>query len=133
LPSYWAGAYFPAENRITVVPSIEGENYGQSFLPGKNRVVSNAARNETEAIQRNLVHEIGHLLLESGPRHARHYVNGVYRRFRSKAVSQYAKKNSLEFFAESWTAYQFEPDALRTHSHEVYAMVEYVLKESNLL
>ena len=38
-----------------------------------------------------------------------------------------------KYFAEAWTAYHFDPQALRGHSQEVYSMVQNVLKEAGLL
>jgi hypothetical protein len=132
LPSGWVGGYFPSERRITVLPSVPSEHYGQAFDPGSIEFVTNAARSETEAIQRNLIHEIGHLLLDREPRTVKSYVKSVFQRNRDAAISRYGRRNSREFFAEAWTAYQFERLALRGHSQEVYSMVEHALKEAGL-
>jgi hypothetical protein len=63
LPHGWDGGYFRGESRITVLPSVPRERYGHAFVPGSIDFVTSAAKSETEAIQRNLVHEVGHLLL----------------------------------------------------------------------
>jgi hypothetical protein len=133
LPTGWDGGYFPSERRITVLPSVPREHYGRAFAPGSIRFVTNAAKSETEAIQRNLVHEIGHLLLDREPRAVKSYVKSFFQRNRDSAVSRYGRRNSREFFAEAWVAYHFEPQALRGYSQEVYSMVEHVLKEAGFL
>jgi len=133
LPNGWDGGYFPAERRITVLPSVPRERYGHAFVPGTIDFVTSAAKSETEAIQRNLVHEVGHLLLERESRDLKNYVKSTFRRNRAMAISQYGRRNSREFFAEAWTAYVFEREALRAHSQKVYSMVEHVLKEAGLL
>ena len=133
LPSGWDGGYFPSERRITVRPSVPREHFGQAFAPGSVQFVTDAAKSETEAIQRNLVHEIGHLLLDQESRAVKRYVKSVFQRNRDAAVSHYGRRNSREFFAESWVAYNFEPRALRRYSQEVYSMVEHVLKEAGIL
>jgi hypothetical protein len=133
LPPGWAGGYFPSERRITVRPSVPPEHYGHPFVPGNIDLVGDAAKSETEAIQRNLIHEIAHSLLDRVPRDLRSYVKSRHRQFRQEAISVYAKKNSREFFAEAFAAYVFEREALLSHSQTVYSMVEHVLKESGLL
>jgi hypothetical protein len=133
LPNGWDGGYFPSERRITVLPSVSREHYGQPFTPGSIPFVTNAAKSETAAIQGNLVHEIGHLLLDREPRRLKSYVRAAFQRNRDAAVSRYGRRNSREFFAEAWVAYNFERRALRGHSQEVYSMVEHVLKEAGLL
>ena len=115
-----------------MLPSVPPEHYGRAFAPGSIEFVTNAARSETEAIQRNLVHEIGHLLLDREPRVVRSYVKSVFQRNRDAAVSRYGRRNSSEFFAEAWVAYHFELLALRGYSQEVYSMVEHVLREAGL-
>jgi hypothetical protein len=129
----WTGGYFPGERRITVLPSAPSEQYGQSFVPGSIDFVTSAAKSETEAIQRNLVHEVGHLLLDRSPRELKSYVKATFRRNRDSAISRYGRQDSKEFFAEAWTAYHFERDVLREYSEEVYSMVEHVLKEAGIL
>jgi hypothetical protein len=54
LPSGWDGGYFPSERRITVRPSVPRKHFGQAFAPGSVQFVTDAAKSETEAIQRNL-------------------------------------------------------------------------------
>jgi len=73
--------------------------------------VTDAAKSETDAIQRNLVHEIGHLLLDREPKALRSYVKSVFQRNRYAAVSRYGRRNFGEFFAEAWVAYRFHPEA----------------------
>ena len=133
LPAGWTGGYFPGERRITVLPSTPSEQYGHAFVPGSIEFVTNAAKSETEAIQRNLVHEVGHLLLDRSPRDLKSYVKATFRRNRDSAISRYGRQDSREFFAEAWTAYHFERDVLREYSKEVYSMVERVLKEAGIL
>lgn len=133
LPPRWAAGYFPGERRITVLPSLPREQYGHVFVPGSIDYVTNAAKSETEAIQRNLVHEVGHLLLDRSPRELKNYVKATFRRNRNFAISQYGRRDFREFFAEAWTAYRFERDALREHGEKVYSMVVYVLREAGIL
>jgi hypothetical protein len=133
LPNGWDGGYFPSERRITILPSVSSEHYGRPFVPGSIQFVTNAAKSETAAIQRNLVHEIGHLLLDRESRVLKSYVRAAFHRNRDAAVSRYGRRNSREFFAESWAAYIFERKALRGYSQEVYSMVEHVLNEAGLL
>lgn len=133
LPTGWDGGYFPSERRITVRPSVPREHYGRAFASGSVGFVTDAAKSETEAIQRNLVHEVGHLLLDREPRALKSYVKSVFQRNRDVAVSRYGRRNFREFFAEAWVAYHFDPQVLRGHSQEVYSMVQNVLKEAGLL
>src|ERR1017187_1593019 len=94
LPSGWDGGYFPSERRITVRPSVPRKHFGQAFAPGSVQFVTDAAKSETEAIQRNLVHEIGHLLLDQESRAVKRYVKSVFQRNRDAAVSHYGRRNS---------------------------------------
>src|ERR1039458_4229615 len=71
-----------------VWPSVPRKHFGQAFAPGSVQFVTDAAKSETEAIQRNLVHEIGHLLLDQESRAVKRYVKSVFQRNRDAAVGQ---------------------------------------------
>jgi hypothetical protein len=106
LPSGWDGGYFPSERRITVRPSVPREHFGQAFAAGSVHFVTDAAKSETEAIQRNLVHEIGHLLLDQESRAVKRYVRSVFQRNRDTAISHYGRRNSRG--GKPGTASQFQ-------------------------
>jgi hypothetical protein len=105
-PRGWDGGYFPSERRITVRPSVPREHFGQAFAAGSVQFVTDAAKSETEAIQRNLVHEIGHLLLDQESRAVKRYVRSVFQRNRDTAISHYGRRNSRG--GKPGTASQFQ-------------------------
>ena len=110
-------------------PSVPRKHFGQAFAPGSVQFVTDAAKSETEAIQRNLVREIGHLLLDQESRAVKRYVKSVFQRNRDAAVSHYGRRNSRG--GKPGTASQFQrrelvavPALRRAHRVKTYPMTQ---------
>jgi hypothetical protein len=111
---------------------------------------SAAASSQLEAVARTTVHELGHHLhlqaeylaigagagSEIGIAGNKIYqtiqqqwakVTGPLNNDNGAAPTIYATTDRLEFWAESFTAYHFEPEYLRTQHPDLFKMVETVL------
>jgi hypothetical protein len=101
------------------------------FRPGKSWSVANAQATQTEAATASLTHEIAHRIQHQAKGSA---VNlEIAKAFRNgKAVgnpiTEYAATNSQEYFAETYSAYRYHPDALLRHDPLGYQMVVNVLR-----
>jgi hypothetical protein len=122
----WNGSYRPASGDLVVNPFRPPESYGKEFHPGVLKSVSEAGRTLTEAIERSLYHELGHHVLYAAGPGAERQLKNLFRSGRATPVSIRARKDAVEYFSESFSAYRFE-DSFADRDPEGYHMVEAIL------
>lgn len=125
--------YFPQENKIEMYRSSLDEPFrpGESWRAGDYTTYEGAER----AV---MTHEYGHHVHLYDARENTSAFGVVDDMIRAQyqassvdrlaSISQYGSVNHLEYWAESYTAYQLAPDSLLRHDPGGYAMVETVLR-----
>jgi SPP1 gp7 family putative phage head morphogenesis protein len=118
--------FIKADHAIEEFPSFRGK-----FRPGKSWSVAVAQANPEAAAAASLTHEIAHRIQHQAKGSA---VNlEVAKAFRNgkaigNPITNYAKTNSQEYFAETYSAYRYYPDALLRHDPLGYQMIVNVLR-----
>jgi len=97
--------------------------------------VAEGAKTPLEAAKRTVIHEIGHWFHYSGGEKVTKLIKGSWDTFddtfqegKAKPITRYAETTPHEYFAESFSAYVFEREALKAFDPIGYKMVEDVLK-----
>jgi hypothetical protein len=122
------GWYDYKQRSSAISLSKEQDDFGQPLNWGQVGSVSTVAKSVPDAIQRTLVHELGHHVhrtlgaIDSGQ------FGTTLRMVRTNAVSNYAKIDALEYFAESFSAYVFHRTELIFYDEFGYGMIERALK-----
>lgn len=127
------GSYQSPGANLDVEADRAASTFGQKFNPGQVFSVSSAGGSAMRAMQRTLVHELGHHLHRTGGAQVDKAVRLAFKRGRRGALTRYARYSYGEYFAESFAAWRFHRSALRTHDPVGYAMVEKVLKLLRML
>jgi SPP1 gp7 family putative phage head morphogenesis protein len=113
-----------ADHILEEFPSFVGK-----FRPGKSWSVANAQATAEAAATASLTHELAHRIMhlakgsEVALEIAKAFANG-----KGKYITNYAKTNSQEYFAETYSAYRYHPEALRKFDPVGYQMVVNVLQ-----
>jgi hypothetical protein len=123
-----SGWYEFATLKVAVALSKNQSEYEQELIWGQMSKVSTAAATPEEAVQRTLVHELGHHIHRKLGDIDPMQFNIIFRGVGSNAVSNYAKTRGSEYFAESFSAYTFHRTELFFHDQLGYDMMERVLK-----
>jgi len=84
--------------------------------------VSDSCKTELEAIQAVLLHEIGHHIGMSSPSLATQALE------KGAPISQYARVDGNEYFAESYAMYRIDRVFLKQHDPVGHSMVQEVLQ-----
>ena len=125
--------YDPRARAIVVNSDRPRDTYGQTLQAGPAVTVSSLGRDLTDAMSRSLFHELGHHVEHcAGP----FVIDAVVAAGRQKLLypfSRRARLNPLEYFAESFAAYQFENDALYHKDPVGYTVIEGILRRAGLL
>gem|GEM_PF-1478846 len=126
------GIYSFTNKTIQVATARDKREYGRAFEWQRVYSVSSTAQTPFEAIQRTLVHELGH------------HVHNVLRRLNEpqfvqtqranflQAGTVYGKRNPLEYFAECFALYVYFPDPLERKDPSGYVMLEKALHRVGL-
>ena len=124
----WNGSYRPASRDLVVNAFRSPESYGKEFQPSALKSVSEAGRTLPEAMQRSLYHELGHHVLDAAGPEAERQAKNLFRSGRAMPASIRARRDGVEYFSESFSAYRFE-DSFADRDHpEGYHMVEAILR-----
>lgn len=126
------GFYRPG--RQDIVLRVKEPNFGHEsapFKPGKSFTVSQAAENWDEAVKRNMLHEVGHHLHDSGPPRTDELIRRAYDSSSGQRITKYADTNHSEYWAETFTAFKIYPDELKAHDPTGFQMVKDVLALRN--
>lgn len=115
-----------------LVHSERENSHGESLVPGKIWSVSKAGVSAVEAMQRTLVHELGHHVHIAYRIQVDMLIRKAFARSTSR-ITRYANWDHQEYFAESFAAYSFARDTLKNHDPNGFAMVESVRKMLGLL
>jgi hypothetical protein len=107
-------------------------------MSGRISSVQHVSSSPEQASAIVAVHEFGHGIhtYDSTTEEGKRVNRAVLKRWNSKKreeISQYANTNELEYFAESFAAYQFERDWMKRNAPKAYRMVREVLKLRGLL
>jgi hypothetical protein len=126
-----------AKEHAISLPVHSREGVGQQLNPGTTWSMSNTARDAEHAQQITFLHEVGHHLEASVP--------GVKGDIQAAAdnrrlaggrppsfITDYAKKDRSEWFAETFAAYHVAPDALKAHDPVGHALVETALRRAGV-
>ena len=122
----WNGSYRPVSRDLVVNPFRPRDSYGKEFYPQEIKSVSEAGRTLGEAMQRSLYHELGHHVLRAAGPGAEQQIKKLLRSGRATPVSIRARKDAVEYFSESFSAYRFE-DSFADRDPEGYHMAEAIL------
>jgi hypothetical protein len=126
------GIYSFVNQTIRVATARDKREYGRTFEWQRVYSVSSTAQTPFEAIQRTLVHELGH------------HVHNLLRRLNEpqfvetqrvnflQAGTVYGKRNPLEYFAECFALYVYFPDPLERKDPSGYVMLEKALHRVGL-
>jgi SPP1 gp7 family putative phage head morphogenesis protein len=139
------GAYDPATRslRLAANPFVEGKD-----LADTNWNTGSSAKTAAEALARVATHEYGHHIHVTASAKVDRVIEKAYKNLAPRAaaalaagrgfadlddppegsVTVYGTENHLEFWAEAFTAYQFDRDWMRTHKPGAFALVEKVLQ-----
>lgn len=98
------------------VPRRPG-TWGQPFAPGKMWSMSFGQASHSEAVTATVVHEYSHRVCYQQDHRNNPEFLAAFKEAKSqgKTISQYARTNKDEYFAETSTAYHLNPDVLRGH------------------
>jgi SPP1 gp7 family putative phage head morphogenesis protein len=99
-----------------------------------SRYVDHGASSASEAIERIAVHELGHAVhAHLSERHLEQIEDLFAAAMQSNStVSQYAKTEVREYFAESFAAYLFEPNALASVDPQIYDLLRTIMESEGL-
>jgi hypothetical protein len=122
------GGLYDFEKKVACVALTKAEDeYGQEFVWGRISKLSAAATTSQDAVQRTLVHEFGHHIHRMiGDISPLNFVM-IARAISSNGVSSYARRNGMEYFAESFSAYTFHRTEFIVHDQLGYDMIERAL------
>jgi hypothetical protein len=125
--------YDPRARAIIVNADRPRDTYGQTLQAGLAVTVSSLGRDLTDAMSRSLFHELGHHVEHcAGP----FVIDTVVAAGRQRLLYPFTRRarlNPLEYFAESFAAYQFENDALYHKDPVGYTVIERILCRAGLL
>ncbi len=97
--------------------------FGQQFSYQNVYSISSLATNEFAAIQRTAIHELGHHIHNRLRNTQLPFFRRTMQIPRVFSISQYAAKDNLEYFAESFAAFVFCQDQLMHHDQIGYNMI----------
>lgn len=123
------GLYWFKEDKTEVALTRATNSFNQPFEWGKIERLSHAAKNATQAVQRTLVHELGHHI------HGRLRTLNKLRfglslqSISTNAASQYGKLDAYEYFAECFVAWVFHRTEFAVYDNIGYATLNAVLAE----
>jgi hypothetical protein len=127
------GFYDFITSDIEVATSKDVDDYGQNLEWGKTSKLSATASTPLLAVQRTLVHEIGHhihnQIKKLYPHRFRYTMNPV---LRQNAASAYGKRDNIECFAEGFAAYVFFRTEFIVYDGVGFKSMEAALKELGL-
>jgi hypothetical protein len=129
----WHGSYDPDPRaRDLIVNAFRSpESYGMGFYTPDLSTVSEAGRDLAGAMQRTLYHELGHHLVERLPARVLDEIAASMRARQAAPVSILARRNPLEYFCETFSAYRFEGCATRG-GQLIPAVLPVVVEESTV-
>lgn len=113
-------------NKIEINGARLSDTYGKKLVPGRTWSISSTGERSFEAAKRTLCHEIGHHVHTSGGPE----VDAIIRKAAAATkspITEYAAQTHREYFAESFTAYRYNPAELKAHDSIGFQMVEDVL------
>jgi hypothetical protein len=123
----WMGSFDRQSRRLVVNAFRLPESYGQDSHPPELPSVSAAGRNLVEAMQRSLYHELAHSVFDVVGPEVERQVGKLLWSGRAMPVSIRARKEPVEYFCETFSAYRFE-DGLADKDPEGYDMIETILR-----
>jgi hypothetical protein len=121
----WRASYVPLTADLAIETFRPPSSFGYELLPEELPTVSAAARTYLGALQRSFYHELGHHVLATLGPHVEYEVRLLKGSGRVNPISDRARRNAIEYFAETFAAYRFE-DSLADRDPEGYDIVEAV-------
>jgi hypothetical protein len=100
-----------------------GVHFGEGFSPGRTWNMSAATRDNVESMRRSLLQETAHHIEASIPG-VKEAVAKAWANPNKNPITQYARQEPGEYFAESLIAYMVERNALTEHDPIGVRMVE---------
>jgi SPP1 gp7 family putative phage head morphogenesis protein len=125
------GRYSARTGKLSLRVPRPKSTYGKEFRPGESHSISSAAKTEKDAIQRTVTHEVAHHLYWHGDHNVERTIWEAYRR--GNPITRYGASSAGEYFAESFAAYHYHPDALREHDPVGWNMVQRVLHANGMI
>jgi hypothetical protein len=123
------GWYSYRDKSAHIALSRSQDTYGTKLDWGRNKALSHVSSTELEAVQKTLIHELGHHLHQRLSEVDLLRYNLTFRVIRSNAASEYAKTpfNPEEYFAETFVAWVFHRTDLIIFDELGYAMMKTAL------
>lgn len=122
------GIYYPEDARVEVAITRDTRGWGLSRDDQDFYTLSQGGRSLLEAIQRTLIHEVGHHVHEVLRRQHPQLFLQTCLYPRSDGITPYARANAREYFAESFAAWVFARAELLIYDKIGYGMIETDLK-----
>jgi hypothetical protein len=123
------GLYSFKDDEIKVALTRSTGSFNQPFEWGRIERLSHVAKNATEAIQRTLVHELGHHIHGRLRSHNKLRFGLSLRSIITNGASQYGKLDVYEYFAECFVAWVYHRTEFAVYDSTGYATLSAVLKE----
>lgn len=124
-----SGRYFRGLGVAEMRGARGPETWGETFVPGESWTVSNGAASELEAVERTAAHELAHHVHEVGGPLVDKLIQEAFVAATANgvAISGHALAHAhFDYFAETFTASIYEPDALAAHDPRGLALVRMV-------
>jgi SPP1 gp7 family putative phage head morphogenesis protein len=125
---YSRGWYNRADKSITLLERWPKGSFGIAFEPGKCKLVAELGADQVEVLKRTFVHELAHHVHRSLGSEFAGELYEAHSAAADKAISIAAATSTNEYFAETLTAYRFEPAVLQEIDPKGYDLVERILR-----
>jgi hypothetical protein len=126
------GMYYYTREFIQIATIRPREHYGQPFQWERVYSISSTAEIQFESVQMTLIHEFGHHIHNIlGKQNREQFMETMSTNF-MRGGTTYAKRNHLEYFAESFALYIYYPTELLVKDPDGYGMIERALAQVRL-
>jgi len=122
------GLYDFRDATVQVTTKRDKAEYRKTFEWQRVYSVSSTGRTQAEAVQKTLVHELGHHIHGVLKRTDPDFYEQTRRAVLLAGGTQYAQGNFYEYFAESFALYTYQRPALLERDPRGHAMIEMALK-----
>jgi hypothetical protein len=121
------GMYSFLTATLHVATQRDRATYGKTFEWGAVHSVSTTGVLQIDAVQRTLVHELGHHIHATLGKVDLESFNKTMRAVFLRGGTTYSKRDNIEYFAESFALYVFYPTELLVKDVDGYGMIEKAL------
>jgi len=99
------------------------------LFPGITKAISNAAKTREEAINYVAAHEACHHVHRYGGLRAKKIIDESFANTGRNPITIRANRDAREYWAETYTAYIYHPNLLKSYDEVGYKMIQDVMSE----